>query len=159
MAAVLRGEPGGIAGLLELIEEHGQALQVDLLRLGLNLRDVGTPALTWADLLAIVKDNPEDSALTRSVNGTTPEQRMWTMDRLLLAEAVDTLRLLMWAKTEDGQKGRNRPPKIPRPGVDDRDVEAIGSKESALPADEILDWLNGDFEDIPPDDGPKAIAA
>lgn len=125
--------------------------------MGLHLRDLGKPWFTWADLLAIVKDNPEDSALTRSVNGTPPEDRAWTLDRMLMADMADTLRLLMWAKTEDGQKGRNQPERIPRPGVSDRDVEAIGSKESALPADEILDWLNGEFVDVPADDRPRAL--
>lgn len=33
-------------------------------------------------------------------------------DRLLLASAVDRLGLLVWAKTEDGQRGRNRPPSV-----------------------------------------------
>ena len=33
-------------------------------------------------------------------------------DTLLLAAAVDRLSLLMWAKTKDGQKGRNPPKSI-----------------------------------------------
>jgi hypothetical protein len=34
------------------------------------------------------------------------------------AEIIDQLRISNWMKSEDGQKGRNRPEPIRRPGVD-----------------------------------------
>ena len=36
----------------------------------------------------------------------------YPVDTMLAAAAVDRLSLLFWAKTEDGQKGRNRPASI-----------------------------------------------
>lgn len=35
-----------------------------------------------------------------------------TLDRLLMARMVDSLALLVWSKTEDAQKGRNKPKMI-----------------------------------------------
>lgn len=46
-----------------------------------------------------------------------PDDAGWTLETMLLATAVDTLRWLQWAQTEDGHKGRNQPDPIPRPGV------------------------------------------
>lgn len=46
-----------------------------------------------------------------------PDQAGWTLTNQLLAAAVDVLRWLQWAKTEDGSKGRNMPDPIERPGV------------------------------------------
>lgn len=36
---------------------------------------------------------------------------------MLMADMVDTLRVLVWQKTKDAQDGRNFPARIPRPGV------------------------------------------
>lgn len=46
-----------------------------------------------------------------------PEDAGWTLNNLLLAAAVDSLRWLQWVKTKDGQKNRGRPDPIARPGV------------------------------------------
>lgn len=35
-----------------------------------------------------------------------------TLDQMLLAQQADILHLLLWAKTKDGQKNRNRPKSI-----------------------------------------------
>lgn len=37
---------------------------------------------------------------------------VWTTDRMLMAEQLNTLRLLLWAQTKDGQRNRNRPEPI-----------------------------------------------
>ena len=49
----------------------------------------------------------EDSRIKMKIAGMKADQ-----DTLLLAAAVDRLSLLMWAKTKDGQKGRNPPKSI-----------------------------------------------
>lgn len=46
-----------------------------------------------------------------------PEKAGWTLTNQLIALAVDVLRWLQWAKTEDGSRGFNQPEPIPRPGV------------------------------------------
>lgn len=43
----------------------------------------------------------------------------WSLNEYLLADVVDTLRWLQWAKTEDGSRGRNRPRPVPRPGIEE----------------------------------------
>lgn len=69
-----------------------------------------------------------------------PEDAPWeTLDSHLLAEVVDRLGLLLWAKTKDGQKGRNRPKPVDRPG---RRPEKLGRKP--LPLDRMRKWLGWD---------------
>ena len=97
--------------------------------------------------------------MTRSVNEVTPEERPWDPTRMLLAEMVDMLRLLYWAKTEDGSKGRNRPDPITRPGVTPPGRTGYGGKDSALPADELMDWFAQDFEDIDEDEAQRILTA
>lgn len=69
---------------------------------------------TWRDLLVFVQHSPPGSALQRSVGG---DESPWTLTNHLIASAADSLRWLVWAKSEDAQKRRNMPKPIPRPGV------------------------------------------
>lgn len=114
MAEGVGCEPGGIAGLCELIRNHAEAVEFDLIRYGLRLRDLGSPHFTWRDFLVIVRRMPyADSALAAEMN---PADSPWTLAEHLLAELVDVQRLALWAKTKDGSKNRNRPKPIERPG-------------------------------------------
>ncbi|WP_052372591.1 DUF5361 domain-containing protein [Nocardia otitidiscaviarum] len=63
---------------------------------------------------------------------------MWGLKEMLLADMVDSLRWLVWAKTKDAQKGRNRPKPVPRPGV--AKPERIGEKASIADMNEFLGW-------------------
>lgn len=59
---------------------------------------------------------------------------------------------MVWFQTEDGHKGRNRPKRIPRPGVEDEtesNVETYG--KGALPIEDFEAWLKGDFVELDPD--------
>lgn len=49
----------------------------------------------------------DDSRIKKKLNGMDVD-----VDSLLLAYAVDRLSWLVWAKTKDGQKGRNKPKSI-----------------------------------------------
>jgi len=62
---------------------------------------------------------------------------MWGLTEHLLAAAVDALHVANWQRSADGQKGRNYPEPIERPGI--RQPERIGSDPVSL--DEIDDWL------------------
>ncbi|MFC4124938.1 DUF5361 domain-containing protein [Nocardia rhizosphaerae] len=112
-------------------------MAADLIDRGLRLRDLGTEALSWADLHAIVDTlqfRPE-SALYRTI---VTDWR-WGLSEMLLADAVDSLRWLMWAKTKDGQRNRNRPKPVPRPGI--AQPERIGDKPVAISdMNEFLGW-------------------
>lgn len=129
-------EPGGIFGVLTLCDEHGEALESDLIDRGLRLRDVGTQGFTWNDLIVIIRQIPEKSALMRSKH---PDIYNWGQAEHLLADIFDVASLLLWAKTKDGQKNRNRPDPYPRPGVEK--PERIGDKANAISVDEMNAWL------------------
>lgn len=107
----------------------------------MRLRDAGTPEFTWRDLLDVVQHLPDSSAVYRAVHGD--EEAEWGLLEHLVAGAADSLAWLVWAKTEDAAKKRNRPKPIPRPGFEDESVKKIG--KSALPVGEMVEWLGGDF--------------
>jgi Family of unknown function (DUF5361) len=114
MARGRRVTAGGIPGLIKLLREHRSAIESDLISLGLRLRDVGTPEFTFHDLYVICENSNRSSALARSIHGT---DLAWTLDNHLLASQLDALNLLLWQKTKDGHKNKNRPKPIDRPGV------------------------------------------
>lgn len=126
---------GGILGLLELLDEHQEAVEYDLIALGLRLRDLGTPILTWRDLLVIIRQLPETSALVRELRRDAPE--WWPRTDQLLAAVFDQLAILAWQNTDDARNGRNKPEPLPRPGIEP--VNTYGSE--AIPIDEMADWL------------------
>lgn len=110
MAETCRGDAGGIRGLCGLLDEHRGAIDVDCLRLGLDLADLGTERFSWARLKAVVTYAPADSALVRSIHGDAAQ---WDATEHLLAAAVDALNAANWQRS--GGKGR-RPKPVPRPG-------------------------------------------
>jgi hypothetical protein len=89
-------------------------LEADLMKDGLRLRDCPSERFNWRDLSVYVRHVGVDSNLFRAM---FPDRAGWTLTNMLLAEMVDTLHWLQWAKTKDGQRGRNRPALTPRPGV------------------------------------------
>ena len=96
------------------------------------------PARKVADWAKVILAQPE-SALHRAAN---PDWR-WGLGEFLSAEAVDTLRLLLWAKTKDAEKGANRPQPLPRPGVAGTQSERVGE---AMSVDELDAFLAGERE-------------
>ena len=127
---------GGILGLLSFLQEHQDAVESDLIRLGLRLRDVGAESFTWRDLLVIVRQSPRDSALMAEVH---PDTVRWGLSEFLLAELIDISQVLLWAKTKDGANNRNRPKPYPRPGVTDPGVRRVVG--ASAPMDEIRDRM------------------
>lgn len=65
---------------------------------------------------------------------------MWDTSNMLAADMADTLRIMAWQKTKDGQKKRNVPKPIPRPGVEDKSSRRV--KGDAIPINEFTDRLN-----------------
>lgn len=134
MALRREGHGGGIAGLVELIEQHGEAVEYDLIALGLRLEWLGTKRLSWRDLWVILRQAHRGSALYRAEIGA---DHSWGLAEQLLAALVDEARTLMWSKTKDAKKGRNRPRPLPRPGV--KTDEKYG--KGAITTDAMDDWL------------------
>lgn len=71
------------------------------------------------------------TALFRALGG---EKADWGIKEQLMAMQVDYLAWLVWAKTKDGQSGRNKPKPVPRPGVqsDDNQIGTAASLEEII---------------------------
>lgn len=128
--------------VLDFVSEHRRAVAYDLLKLGLRLRDFPSPDLTYGDMLVIIQQAPRESAIARAVD---PERAEWSLSDYLLAMIADANTWLVWSKSQDGQKNRNRPKPIPRPGMEeDKDTRVFGS--DPIPIDELDDFLGWSAE-------------
>jgi hypothetical protein len=104
---------------------------------GLRLRDLGTPHFEWCDLKAIISTAGPDTHLFRELY---PDEWQWDLHAHMLADLIDLTHLLVWFKTKDGAKGRNRPKPYPRPGVEDEGSRTV--KGTARPLDEVRSRLS-----------------
>ncbi|MFG3476480.1 hypothetical protein ACGF3K_14610 [Streptomyces sp. NPDC047980] len=78
--------------------------------------------MSWRELRVFLRYLPPESATARAIRGTTAEEDAWTLDRQLLAAAVDAIRENTFATVKlsgDPKKtSRLKPPDpIERPGV------------------------------------------
>lgn len=121
-----------------MLRDHGSAVDASLQsEYGLSVADIRSGVLSPSRAIGLIEHLPSTSALTRAIDGV---DHQWTLTNMLLADAVDALNLLVWAKTEDAPLGRNRPKPIPRPGVEDDSTTTYGKGEG-LPIDEMTAWL------------------
>jgi len=125
---------GGIRGLLTLLREFRGALNYDLIGLGYRVADVPS-SLSWGDLRDIVAHQPATSALYRAMH---PDESQWGLPEHLLAVIADAVIAGNWMQSRDGQKNKNRPKQIPRPGVVP-DKKTFGGKAESMTT--IRDWL------------------
>lgn len=131
----VRRDAGGIAGLVGVLRDHREAIEYDLLRIGLRLDHLGTRRLTWRDLLVMVRKAQPESALYKSMN----PQWQRTHELSMLQSMEFTLRWLQWAKTSDGHNGRNVPEPSYLPWDDRPDDGSI--RGDVMDVDEAADWL------------------
>ncbi|WP_036959134.1 hypothetical protein, partial [Promicromonospora kroppenstedtii] len=94
----------GFADLHALLEtldddEHREAIEADLIALGLRLRHAGTDALAWHELYAVDPAPPPHLGL---LPATHPDDHEWSLDALLLAEVADALRSRTGSAAEAG---------------------------------------------------------
>lgn len=89
MAEGLEGEAGGIYGLLDLVDEHQEAIEFELLVIGRHLDELGTAALSWRDMYVLVRrwQMTPGNAFAASMHGG--EVPSWTEQ--VLAVVVDLL--------------------------------------------------------------------
>lgn len=133
-------DAGGIAGLCQLIEEHGAALDYDLLtKTSYNLRDIGG-ALPWGALLHFVQFLPRDSALKSDMEPTTDAER-WTRGDATATILADLYDLVSTLRNEMAAKGSGKKPKgikpYPRPGKK-KNTEHFG--KDPIPVAQFEDW-------------------
>jgi hypothetical protein len=91
--------------------------------------------LSWADLRDIIAHQPDTSALSRAMHA---EEAPWGLSEHLLAVLADAVIAGNWMQSRDGQKNKNRPKPIPRPGVVP-DKKKFGGRAESM--DTIRDWL------------------
>ena len=139
MAGGLGDRRGGIFGLVELLDEHQEAVEYDLISHGLRLRQLGTEALTWRDLKILLEyQPPERSALARIKN---PEEVAWGLSEHLLATIADGVRARVWQ--EGSGKSKDRPKPIPRPGIET--AEKTTYRYDVEPVAEMAEFLGDGF--------------
>lgn len=83
-----------------------------------------------ADLLAQL---PEEARVWRAYDPSA----VWTGDRALAAAMVNDLNWLVWSRTRDGKRGRNRPAPV-GPFKDDRSSKRAARVMTREELDEIL---------------------
>ncbi|GAB2718079.1 hypothetical protein [Streptomyces bullii] len=132
MAEALRCRAGGISGLRRFLAEYGEAVEWDIARYwpGRSLLELYRGEMSWRELRVFLRFLPPDSATSRAVRGSTPEEEAWTLDRQLLASVVDAVRENTFATVKLGgdpkKTGRLKPPDpIPRPGVEQKKSNVI----------------------------------
>ena len=119
------------------MNEHLEALDYDLLTFGLDLRDLGTPDLSWRRLRAVITYLPTTSALARSIHG---DKALWTTGEHLLAAVADALHAANWQR--GGGKGR-KPAAVPRPGTEDPGSRKLGTGSMSMDeAQAFFDRIN-----------------
>lgn len=142
MAGGRGGFGGGIFGLVELLDEHQEAVEYDLIAHGLRLRQLGTEALTWRDLKIIIElQPPERSALARTKD---PEEVAWGISEHLLAIIADSSRARVWQ--EGSGKARDKPKPIPRPGIEN--TERTTYRYDVLPVNDMAEFLGEGFVEL-----------
>lgn len=90
---------------------------------GRSLLELYRGDMSWRELRVFLRYLPPESATARAVRGSTAAEDAWTLDRQLLASAVDAIRENTFATVKLGgdpkKTGRLKPPQpIERPGVE-----------------------------------------
>jgi len=121
--------------LLAFFREYNSKLRADFQQYyQLNLDDMGVSytVLHAADLAAHLPIG------SRCMCALEPALE-WNRQEQLLAETVNMLRLLVWAQSRDGQKGRRRPKMVEPPKP--RSQREAATKEAGMSAGEYKNQL------------------
>lgn len=123
------------------MNEHGEALNYDLMtRTHYQIDDIGG-ALSWGSLYSFIKNLGGDSATARELGKATGwETTLQT--NILLADIFDLLQVIhadivAWAS--GGKKKANNKP-YPRPGAAEDKKRKVG--KGAMPLTELREWMN-----------------
>lgn len=115
MAGPRRREPGGIAGLLDLIEEHRSAFEYDWRsRFGLPLRSVFRGEMTWREALALTRELYRDPA--SHVSAAVAEwAHPMSREAFVLADVYDVMAKANFKNTRPYPRPTNQPKRSQRP--------------------------------------------
>lgn len=134
MAEGLDGEAGGIAGLLELVDEHQEAIEFELLLIGRHLDELGTPSLSWRDLYVLVRrwQKTPGNAFAASMHGS--EVPSWSEQ--VLALMVDLQQAIAW-KLPRPKSSAGKPKRFAR-WWEKRKQQKFG--RGPIPLSQFNDW-------------------
>lgn len=120
MAEALWDQPGGIHGLLDVLDEHGEAIEHDLVCAGWTLDDIGG-RLPWTAVRSFIHQDAQQrgTALHRELAG---DDHIWGLPEQLLATIVDAVQVGNWQRASGGKRKPKKPKPVPRPGVGPRKV-------------------------------------
>lgn len=128
--------------LVKLIDEHGGALNYDLMtRMGASIDDVPT-LVGWRDLNDFISYLPSDSALFNEMHPNLGGWGTPLQTNSLLADIYDAINAFayMYAKSHT-KRTIPKPKPYPRPFVtQDNDEQKLGSEP--IPVSEFEDWWN-----------------
>lgn len=74
MEGLLESRRGGILGLRRFVNEHAEAIAVDLLAVGRSIHEIGR-TISWFEIKAWIAKPPESSVLLRDLRYTAAEER------------------------------------------------------------------------------------
>lgn len=137
-----QGHAGKILSLLEVIDNHEEAVRADLIRIGLRLTDIGTEAMSWEDFHAWIRYADPKSAVYRSREGHS-----WSIETAILANLYDVMIWLLYAFIRS-KGGRMRKPKpFPRPEAltpaTEKETENLGTAHDVDDVKAFLERKNG----------------
>lgn len=132
MAEGLDREAGGIFGLLDLVDEHREAIEYELLLIGRHLDELGTPALSWRDLFVLVRrwQKTPGNAFAAAMHGS--EVPAWSEQ--VLAIIVDLLNGIAFIL----RKGKGSRPKRLTRWWEKRKQQKFGREP--IPLSKFDDW-------------------
>ena len=133
MAGGLRDSAGGIWGLCELLDEHAEAVEFDLLTHGLRLADLGS-RFSWRDLWVLARRwaSTSGTALSEAMHG----HPLWSQDTEFLAAIIDAVQMGNWQRMQ--RKSAPKPKPVERPGSKASRSTRLGS--DPIPMSEFDDW-------------------
>jgi len=144
VATGFRRADGGILGLLELVTEHREAVEYELLVRGYGLGDVGTLNLSWAEFRVLVRRwmGEPHNALAEAMAGYS----IWSVGEQLQALILDAINLQTFVvQRVNGNRGAKRPKPLPRPWDEKPTTYGAG----ALPIDQVDAWIQSTYrEDV-----------
>lgn len=113
---------------------HYAAVEGELIRRGLRVRDLGSERFTWSDLKAVIYTADPGSHLAAVLGAP------WAVADYMMANVVDLLNAGNWQR--GGNKNSPKPKPIKRPGEDETGVKRFGADPIAPEAFEEW-WTNG----------------
>lgn len=128
-----RDDRGKIVALIDLLVEHGEAIEYDLLVMGVDLADLGTARLTWRRAVNLVSRLGHDTQIALEMGAP-----VWSRTDQLLRLVLWTLHATNW----DGKGKRPQPiPMPPNPYTDPVTPVVVTDKAR----DALARWKAGDI--------------